>query len=147
MLDQLLKLVKDNAGDAIINNPKVPNQKNDLAINTMATSILDNFKGQASLGNLGSLMDMFKGGGDLASNPLIKKISTGVIGDLIAKVGLDKAVATGIVNKLLPMIMSQLKSKANDPKDKSLGLDDIIGALGGGGGAGGMLGKLKGLFG
>lgn len=147
MLDQLLKLVKENAGEAIINNPSVPNQKNDLAINTMASSIFDNLKGQASLGNLGSLMDIFKGGGDLASNPLIKKISTGVIGDLMAKVGIDKAAATGIVNKLLPVIMNQLKHKANDPKDSSLGLDDIIGALGGGKGAGGILGKLKGLFG
>ena len=147
MLDQLLKLVKENAGDAIINNPGVPNQKNDLAISTAATSIFDNLKGQANLGNLGSLMDMLKGGGDLASNPMVKKISTGVIGDLIAKVGLDKAVAAGIVNKLLPMIINQLQNKVNDPKDSSLGLDDIIGALGGGKGAGGMLGKLKGLFG
>ena len=147
MIDQLLKLVKENAGDAIINNPKVPNQKNDLAINTMASSIFDNLKGQVSLGNLGSLMDMLKGGGDLSSNALVKKISAGVIGDLMAKVGLNKAAATGIVNKILPLIMNQLKHKANDPKDSSLGLDDIIGALGGGKGGGDILGKLKGLFG
>lgn len=147
MLDQLLKLVKENAGDAIVNNPSVPDQKNDLAISTMASSIFDNLKGQVSSGNLGSLMDMFKGGGDASSNTMVNKISAGVIGDLMAKVGLDKAVATGIVNKLVPLIMSQLKNKANDPKDKSLGLDDIMGALGGGKGAGDILGKVKGLFG
>ena len=147
MLDQLLKLVKENAGDAIVNNPGVPDQKNDLAISTAANSIFDNLKGQVSLGNLGSLMDMLKGGGDASSNPLVNKISAGVIADLMAKVGIDKATATSIVNKLLPLIMNQLKNKASDPNDKSLGLDDIIGALGGGKGAGGMLGKLKGLFG
>ena len=146
MLDQLLNLVKENAGDAIINNPDVPNQKNDLAIQTTADSIFDNLKGQVSSGNLGSLMDMFKGGGDASSNSLVNNISSGVIKDLMAKVGLDNAAATAIVSKLLPLVMGKLKNKTNDPNDSSIDLDSILGALGGKGG-GDILGKVKGLFG
>ena len=44
MFDQLLKLVKENAGEAIINNPAIPNQQNDAAINTAATGIMDQLK-------------------------------------------------------------------------------------------------------
>ena len=146
MLDQLLNLVKENAGDAIINNPDVPNQKNDLAIQTTADSIFDNLKGQVSSGNLGSLMDMFKGGGDASSNSLVNNISSGVIKDLMAKVGLDNAAATAIVSKLLPLVIGKLKNKTNDPNDSSIDLDSILGALGGKGG-GDILGKVKGLFG
>ena len=146
MLDQLLKLVKENAGDAIINNPSIPDQKNDLAINTMASSIFDNLKGEVSAGNLGSLMEMFKGGGDASSNSMVNNISSGVIKDLMAKVGLDNATATAIVSKLMPLVMSKLKNKTNDPNDSSIDLDSILGALGGKGG-GDIMGNLKGLFG
>ena len=41
MFDNLLKLVKENAGDAIIKNPVIPNEKNDEAIHATTTSIFD----------------------------------------------------------------------------------------------------------
>lgn len=146
MLDQLLKLVKENAGEAIVNNPAVPNEKNDLAINTAADSIFDNLKGQIGSGGLDSLMDMFKGGGDASSSSLVSGISSGVIGDLMAKVGIDKAASANIVNQLMPLVMNKLKSKTNDPNDSSIDLDGIINSLGGKGG-GDILGSIKGIFG
>jgi hypothetical protein len=146
MLDQLIKLVKDNAGEAIVNNPAVPNEKNELAINTTANSIFDSLKNQIGSGNLGSIMDMFTGGGDASSSSLINGVSSGVIGDLMAKVGLDKAAASNVVNQLVPLVMNKLKNKTNDPSDSSINLDGIMNALGGKGGND-ILGSIKGIFG
>lgn len=146
MLDQLINLVKENAGDAIINNPAVPNEKNDLAISTAAGSIFDNLKSQVGSGNLDSLMDMFKGGGDASSSSLVNNLTSGVGGELMSKLGIDQAAAGNIVNQLIPVVMNKLKDKTNDPNDSSLDLNGIIGSLTGDGG-GDLLGKVKGLFG
>ena len=145
MLDQLLKLVKENAGDAIINNPAVPNEKNELAISTAAGSIFDNLKSQVGSGNLDSLMDMFKGG-DASSSSLVNNLTSGVGGELMSKLGIDQAAAGNIVNQLIPVVMNKLKDKTNDPNDSSIDLNGIIGSLTGDGG-GDLLGKVKGLFG
>ena len=51
MLDELFNLVKQNAGTAIVNNPAIPNEKNDEVINEASSSIA------------GGLQEMFSGGG------------------------------------------------------------------------------------
>lgn len=149
MLEQLLQLVKENAGEAIINNPAIPNEKNDAAMETAAGSILDNLKGIAGGGNLDSIMNLFQGGGDVASNPVMSNITSGVAGDLMKKFGLDKGAAAGIVQQLLPTVMNQLVHKTNDPNDKSIDIQGILGALTGGkkGRNKGIFNVIKGLFG
>ena len=44
MLDQLISLVKEYAGDAIITNPAIPNDRNDEAVGLASNSILDGLK-------------------------------------------------------------------------------------------------------
>ncbi|OQP64603.1 hypothetical protein [Niastella populi] len=41
MLDNLFNLVKQQAGDAIISNPAIPNQKNDEAVQAAGNSVVD----------------------------------------------------------------------------------------------------------
>jgi hypothetical protein len=147
MLNQLLEIVKQNAGDAIIKNPEVPNAKNDQAIKLAATSLLNNLKGQAGGGNLNTVLDMFKGSGNVSANPLVNNITKNVAGELSKKLGISQAAATNIVNQLVPVVMSQLAKKTNDPNDKSIDLQTIAKALSGKGGAGGILGALGGLLG
>ena len=146
MLDQLIKIVKENAGDAIINNPAIPNEKNDQAIKTTASSIFDNLKDQVGGDGLSSLLEMFTGGEDATSGSLVNKLTSGVGKDLMSKLGIDQATATKIASLIIPVVMSKLKHKTNDPNDKSIDLESIIGSLTGKGG-GDILGKVKGIFG
>lgn len=145
MLEQLLQLVKENAGDAIINNPAIPNEHNDAAIETAAGSLFDNLKGAAAGGNLDSIMNLFNQGGDISSNPLVNNLSSGVAGDLMKKFGLDQGAAGNIVQNLLPVVMDKLVKKTNDPNDSSFDLQGIIGSLTGG--SGGIGNLIKGIFG
>jgi hypothetical protein len=147
MLENLIQLVKENAGAAIINNPAIPNEHNDAACETAATSIFDNLKGIIGNGGLESITSLFQSGGNAASHPVVKDISSNVAGDLMKKFGLDKGTAGNIVSQLLPTVMSKLVHKTNDPSDNSFNLQNIIGSLTGGQGAGGILNSIKGLFG
>jgi hypothetical protein len=89
MLNQLLEIVKQNAGDAIIKNPEVPNSKNNQAIKLAATSLLSNLKGEAGSGNLNTALDIFKGGGNVSANPVVSNITKNVAGELAKKLGIS----------------------------------------------------------
>jgi uncharacterized protein YidB (DUF937 family) len=144
MFENLLNLVKENAGDAIINNPAIPNEKNDEAINTTTNSIVETLKAQVTSGNLSSITDMFKSGNVNASG-INSSVQNNVVTDLMKKFGIDNAQASNIASTLLPKVMEQFVSKTNDPNDKSFDVTSIMSSLGGGNAAG-ILGKLSGFF-
>jgi len=165
MLDQLVKLVEQNAGDAIIKNQAIPNQFNNAAIQEVAGSIFNTLKSQAAQGNLQQVAAMFQGGtsqSNLANNPMVKQMIASVAGNFAAKFGVSSAQAQSIVAGLLPTVMNQLVKKTNDPKDNSFDLTDvmrsvsgnnnldvtsIIGQLAGGNAKSNPLGALGGLAG
>ena len=61
MLDQLTNLVKQYAGDAIINNPAIPNERNDEAINETSSSIAGGLQNMLSGGGAQDILKMFSG--------------------------------------------------------------------------------------
>ena len=141
MLNNLINLVKENAGDAIINNPAIDNKHNNAAIETTASSIMEALKGQLGSGGISGLTSMFQGGAG-ASSGLVQNITQSVTSNLAKKFGINNAAASGIANSLIPTVMNQLVKKTNDPKDNSFDLQGIIGSLGSGGGLGSLIGKL-----
>ncbi|MBN1144158.1 MAG: DUF937 domain-containing protein [Bacteroidales bacterium] len=151
MLKNLIELIKENAGEAIINNPAIPNEKNNAAIETAAGALFKALKGTAKTGGVNSIKDLFQEGTNVNSNPVVNNISDNVAGELMKKFGLNKGAANSIVAMLIPIVLSKLIKKTNDPNDKSINLESIIGSLAAGksgvGGLGGILGSLKGLLG
>jgi hypothetical protein len=166
MLDQLIKLVEQNAGKAIVNNAAIPNEHNNAAIKEVASQIFSGLQNQAQQGNLSQIAGLFQGGGSsLTSNPIVSSLISSVAGSVASKFGVSPQVAQSMASGLLPTVMSQLVKKTNDPKDSSFdlggilktvsgnsGLDvgSLIGQVAGGGGKGalgGLGGMLGGLFG
>jgi len=145
MFEQLLDLVKEQAGSAVVNNPAVPNEKNDAVCETATNSIIDKLKDLAGNGGVEALTSLFQSG-NVADHPAVSNIASGVAGDLMKKFGFDNGTAGNIVSQLIPTVMSKLTSKTNDPNDSSFDLGSIIGTLTGGGG-GGILNVIKGFFG
>ena len=159
MLDQLMKLVQQNAGEAIVKNPAIPDEQNNEAIQDVAQNILGGLKSQASQGNLEQITSMFKTGGSssLTSNPVVAGIICNVAGSLASKFGISQATAHQIANSVLPQVMSQFVNKTNDPNDKDFDLQDMlgkftgnsniadtVGKMGGSGGLGEKIGKMFG---
>jgi uncharacterized protein YidB (DUF937 family) len=141
MFEELLKLVKENAGSAIIDNSAIPNEHNDAAISTATTGIMDQLKSVVSSGGIGQITDMFNSG-NTSSSPMVKNIGEGVAKTLMSKFGISNEQANGIVQSLVPKVMGSLVSKTNDPNDKSFDLNGVLGTLSGGD----IIGKLKNLF-
>jgi len=147
MFENLLELVKQNAGDAIVNNNQIPNEHNDAVIKTSAESIMSSLQNQASGGNLQNIMSLFSNGGSLQNNPIVNNIGQNTISDLMTKHGISENVAQGVVSSLIPVVMNQLVQKTNNPSDNSFDLNGIMGMLGGNGGTSGIIGNvLGGLF-
>jgi len=145
MFDQLLDLVKEHAGSAVIDNPAVPNEQNDAVCETAANSIIDKLKGMIGSGGADALSSLL-GGGNTANHPEVGNITSSVAQDLMKKFGFDGATAGGIVSQLIPTVMSRLASKTNDPNDNSFTMGGILQSLASGS-SGGIMGMIKGLFG
>jgi len=149
MLDQLMNLVKENAGSAVINNPAVPNEKKDAVINEASNSITGGLQNMFSNGNAQDILKMFSGKEDVASSPVTNNISGGVVQNLMDKFGLDRSAASGVANNLVPNVMQNMVDKTNDPKDSSFDIQSIFNNLSGGSTSGfnmqALLNKLKGV--
>jgi uncharacterized protein YidB (DUF937 family) len=144
MLENLINLVKEHAGDAIVNNPAIPNEHNDAAINHTAGSITNTLSGLMKDGKMDQITSLFSSGGD-ASHPAASAISSNAVTDLMKKFGLDNAAASSIVSSMLPNVLKSFANKTNDPNDSSFDLNDITKFLGNNAG-GGIMDTLKGLF-
>ena len=144
MLENLLALVKENAGDSIINNPAIPNQHNDAAIQTATGGIIDQLKSFTLSNGIGDITKMFSGG-DVANHPLTGNIKNNVSSELMKKFGVNASQATGIVESLIPKVMSSFVNKTNDVNDKSFNLQDVIGSITSNN-SGGILNSIKNIF-
>ena len=161
MIDQLMKLVRENAGNEIINNPAIPNEKNEEAVQEVGQSIIGGLKDQISGGNIQEMMSMFSGGAATGSNPVVSQLISKVAAGLASKIGISPQVATQIAAGILPKVLNQFVDKTKDPNDKDFDLQDVLSNLGGGnsnigdlisgmtgssgkGGLGGALGKMFG---
>ncbi len=129
MLDQLILLVKEHAGEAILNNPAIPNEKNEAAISATANSIFDVLKGQLAGGQPAAVTSLFKDN-NTADHALIGKISGLVQQQLSAKFNLSSVQTTQIVQQLIPVVMQKLVQKTNDPQDNSFSMDDMLASFG-----------------
>ena len=93
MLEQLMSLIQDNSQDAIVNNPAIPNQNNNAAIQTVFQSVVGGLQNEAQGGNLSGLMGLLSGqagqGGSLMNNPIVAGIAQNAIGSLMEKFGLS----------------------------------------------------------
>ncbi len=163
MLEQLMDLVRQHAGNDIINNPAIPNEKNEEAVSDASNSIIAGLKGAVANGNVDGVVDLFKGGAQSAeSSPIAQNIQSGFVQNLMQKFGLDHGKASGIAGSLIPIVLQKLVHKTNDPNDNSFNLQGIIGHLTGGAGlqdilgnsagggnnndGGGIMDKIKGMF-
>ncbi len=133
MLENLLDLIKQNAGSAIIENPAIPNEHNEAAIAETGNSIVDGLKKMIASGNTQDVVNLFNHqGGDIASTPAAQQLSGGLVQNLMDKFGLGQGAASGIAAKLIPQVLQQLVHKTNDPNDKSFDIQSIISHLAGG---------------
>ena len=129
MLENLLELVKQHAGEAIVNNPAIPNEQNDAVIQETTQSITGGLQNMLASGGITDVLNMFRGHG---SSSVTQHISGGVIQNLMNKFGLNQSAASGIAGSLVPGILQNLVNQTNDPGNSSFDIQGIFNSLSGG---------------
>jgi uncharacterized protein YidB (DUF937 family) len=142
MFENLVNLIKENAGDAIINNAAIPNEHNDSAIQSTASSIMDALKSHVGSNGVEGLTSMISGAN--IDGGLMDVIKNNVSSSLMQKFGLDSGAAGNIVSSLIPTVMQKFTQQTNDPNNSNFDLQGVIGSLSGGSGIGSVIGKIFG---
>ena len=131
MLENLINLVRQNAGDAVINNPAIPNEKNEDAVKGAGGSIIASLQNALSGGKITDVLGYFKNGSN-ASPEIVQEATNNYANDLQTKMGLDAQQANNVASKVVPKTMDQLAAKTADPSDSSFNIQDIFNKLSGG---------------
>ncbi len=129
MLENLNELVKESTKETIVNNSAVPNEQNDAAISAASGSIVDALKQQLSSGNIGNLLETFKGGNPEGS-AVAQNAASGFT-DKLAGMGINMDTAKSIAAAVIPSIIGKLVNKTNDPNDNSFNIQDLISKVSG----------------
>ena len=130
MLENLIDLIKQHAGDVITNNPAIPDSQNDAAVSEAGNSIVNGLKDMISQGKIQDVVNLLQNqGGNVASNPAVQNISNGFVHSLVSKFGLGLGEASGIATSLIPNVIQSLVQKTNDPNDHNFSIEDILSHL------------------
>lgn len=132
MFDELFKLVSNESGEQIINNPEIPNEQNNAAIETTTNSIMDSLKGQISGGNGADVLSLLGGKSGVQGNPLVGNLTANVTNSLMDKLGISNPIAKQIAASLVPIVIGKLVNRTNDPNDNGFDINSIFGSLTGG---------------
>ena len=130
MFESLINLVRQNAGDAVISNPSIPNEKNEAAVETAGGSIVATLKNALAGGRLDDVLGFFKNG-QQGSPELVQEATNNYAQDLQDSLGLAPAEASRAAAGLVPQTMQQLATKTADPSDSSFNIQDIFNKLSG----------------
>jgi hypothetical protein len=129
MLENLNSLVREEAGETIIQNPAIPNEHNEKAIEAASSSIHEVLQEKAASGNITEVSNLFKGG-DPSGNPIVDKIKQVFAGKL-GNLGIDHSSAGGLASGIIPGLIAKFVKRTNDPNDKGFDFQDIMKKFGG----------------
>lgn len=126
MIGKIKLMVREFSEDAIINNPSIPNDKNEIAIETTTWSLMEHFKDEAISGYGRSLLSIFKRNDDPDLNPSVNRVSNRVAMDLAKRLDIDFATASRVVGRIIPSIIIKLRDKIQNPDDHDFDLHDLL---------------------
>ena len=131
MFQELINLARQNAGTAVINNPSIPNEKNEETVQHAGTSIMSTLQKALSGGRINEVLSFFKNGG-AGSHNIVREATGNFAQDLQLNLGLNQPEAQDVASQVVPQTMNQLASKTVDPNDNSFNIQDIFNKLSGG---------------
>lgn len=131
MLDQLMKLVEQNARQSILENRAIPDQLNNAAIKEVTNQIFNGIKGEVTQGHMEQVISLFQTGITKQPSPVLTAIVDTVTRNLASKFNLAPEVARSVADQIVPQVMSQVIKKTNDPRDIDFDLQHMLRGMSG----------------
>jgi hypothetical protein len=137
MLEELFNLVKGAANDTVINNPEVPNEKNDEIVAEATNTVASGLRNIVAGGGAQNLLSLFGGNnsqqsGGLLSNPIVNMMIGHLSDKLMNKFNLGGTQANNVASGLIPNVISSLINKTKDPSNSTFSLDGLLHSITGG---------------
>lgn len=139
MLADLFNLVKEEATDSVINNPSIPNEKNEAVLADATHSVAAGLQSELADGGLQNVLSLFGGNttqtpgtGRLLNNPIVGNIINNFTNKLTNNHGIPGSQASSIATSLITGVIGKLIHRSNDPNNSSFDIGSIIGSLTGG---------------
>lgn len=136
MLKQLFDLVKESSNESVINNPDIPNEKNDEVVAEATNTVASGLRNMVAGGGLQNVLSMFgnkgQSGGGLLSNPLVNMMIGHFAGKLMSKFNIGGRQANNVSSSLIPNVLGNLINKTNDPSDNGFSLEKLLKSITGG---------------
>ncbi|MFC5408447.1 hypothetical protein ACFPMF_03950 [Larkinella bovis] len=132
MMETLMTLIRQQSGEAINNNPAIPNHQNDEALQAISSGILGGLQQQAQGGNLMDLLSMVTGQGSgtsIQTSPVTQGVQQNVQQSLMERLGISPQIAMSIATVVVPMVLSKLMNKARDTNDPSVDGNEILSSV------------------
>lgn len=130
MLDQILAEVKNSLGGELSDHGLNEEQR-EKTVELAGESVQEVVKVEASGGNLDDLLSLFGSKGNLAGNPIVKKIGNLLATKLVSSLNLPPGTAATISNKVIPMLITAISAKfQSSDKSGADGLMDMFKGLG-----------------
>ena len=145
MIDEILKMLKNEVGSQIVEKADIPADKIDGIMNVIGDSAKSEVVSQLTSGNLSTMMNLFSNNENShGANDLQSRIQNNIISGLIQKLGLSESIANTISNIAVPALIGLITKKNNEtPDDDPSPLNDIFGnVLGNNKKGGNILGNL-----
>src|SRR5688500_1588047 len=121
MLKELFDLVKGQATETVINNPEVPNEKNEEVVAEATNTVASGLRNVVAGGGIQSLLGLFGSGGSnkksLLSNPIVSMMMGHFAGKLMNKFNMNNNQANSLSGNLIPNVLSSVINKTNDHND------------------------------
>ena len=130
MFEKLFLLVKNNAAEAVMNNPAIAEKNREAVLNDASSSIIEVLKSQMESGKLKELVKYFQFTG-IFNNPLIASAVNKFANKLNNFYGIDSKDAMEISKKLIPPVMQEMIKQSKGEQNKEFALSAIISKLNG----------------
>jgi hypothetical protein len=131
MIETLINSLKSEVGSQIVGQTNLPSGNLDKVFSIIGDVTKKEVTGQLKSGNLSTVMNLFSNKtNNSGANALQSSITTGIVSNLVSKLGLSQQVSNTIAQVAVPALMNLITKKNSEtPDDDPSPLNDIFGSI------------------
>lgn len=131
MIETLINSLKSEVGSQIVGQTNLSSGNLDKVFSIIGDVTKKEVTGQLKSGNLSTVMNLFSNKtNNSGANALQNSITTGIVSNLVSKLGLSQQVSNTIAQVAVPALMNLITKKNSEtPDDDPSPLNDIFGSI------------------
>jgi hypothetical protein len=127
MIDQLIRLVRDEGKEIIDNNPAIPEKSRNDAATVIAQEIFGGLQEQAKAGNMNAIAAMLNNNPpNLEDDPIVTQMISNIAGKFSGKFGIPPNTGRSLLQHTVPAIIRRFVARTSDPDDPEFDFQEVL---------------------